>query len=106
MGVFRHSGFAAAVVVLGVFWVPPTVAADSPRAVAGWVLTAIVGAAMVLRERPAAAVTAAVATVLGAAWGVSEDPMLATAWCLYPLAVARAARTGREVLILIGLLPG
>ena len=110
MGVFRYSRTGAAVLVaalvLGVFWVPPTVAAGPPWTVAGGVLAAIAGAAMLLGRRwPfGATVVAGVATVAGNALGVSEDPMLATAWCLYPLAVARAVRTRRVVLIFAVLL--
>lgn len=97
------------VLVLGVFWAPPAAAAaGSPRSVAGWVLVGIVGAAMLLRRRLPAATTVAagVATVAGNALGTCEDPMLAAAWCLYPLAVARARRTPELALILAVLLTG
>ncbi len=107
MGVLRHSRTGlAALLIVGVFWVPPTVAAGAPRAMAGWGLAAVVAAAMMLRRwRPVAAtVVAGVATLVGNALGVCEDPMLAVAWCLYPLAEARAARTGRLVLVFAGLL--
>lgn len=95
--------------VLGVFWAPPTAAAaGSLRSVAGWVLVGTAGAAMLLRRRlPAAAMVAAgVATVAGNALGTCEDPMLAAAWCLYPLAVARARRTRELALIFAVLLAG
>ena len=93
---------AAAVVVL-VFWAPSTVDATDPaRLAAGWTLAAVTGLAMVARRRfpGAATVAAAIATVTGNALGVCQDPMLAVAWCLYPLAVARAARTRLPVLVL------
>jgi signal transduction histidine kinase len=97
------------VLVLGVFWVPSTAAAaESHRLVAGWVLAATAGAAMLLRRRLpiTATVAAGVATVAGNALGTCEDPMLAAAWCLYPLAVARARHTRELVLIFAGLLSG
>ncbi|MEU8234385.1 ATP-binding protein [Actinoplanes sp. NPDC048967] len=93
---------AAAVVVL-VFWAPPTLDTASPAGrTAGWALAAITGLAMVSRRRTpgAATVAAAIATVTGNALGVCQDPMLAVAWCLYPLAVARASRTRLPVLVL------
>lgn len=99
----------ATVLVLGVFWVPPmAVAAESHRSVAGWALATTAGAAMLLRRRlpGTATVAAGVATVAGNALGTCDDPMLAAAWCLYPLAVARARHTRELVLIFAGLLPG
>jgi hypothetical protein len=73
---------------------------------AGWVLAAVAGAAMVLRRRlPAVAtVVAGAATVVGSSLGVCADPLLAVAWCLYPLAVAGARRIRVPVLIGAGLL--
>ena len=59
-----------------------------------YVLLAVAaGGAMVLRWRlPAAATaTAGIATVAGTVLGACQDPMLATAWCVYALAVERAA---------------
>jgi signal transduction histidine kinase len=99
---------AAAVVVVFVFWVPPTLAATTWSAVAGWVLAAVTGAAMVARRRSPAGSTlvAAAATIAGNVLAVSQDPLLAVAWCLYPLAVARASRTRLPVLVLAGLLLG
>ncbi|GAA3026354.1 sensor histidine kinase [Streptosporangium longisporum] len=91
--------------VVGVFWVPPALgAADPPRLVAGLVLASVAGAAMILRRRLPVPATAAagIATVAGAALGVCQDPMLATAWCLYSLAIARASRTRAFVLVLAG----
>ncbi|MGC5012008.1 sensor histidine kinase [Streptosporangium sp. DT93] len=93
--------------VVGVFWVPPAIgAADPPRLVAGLVLASVAGAAMILRRRlPASSTTAAgISTVAGGLLGVCHDPMLATAWCLYALAIARASRTRAFVLVLAGAL--
>ncbi|MFI6507685.1 sensor histidine kinase [Streptosporangium sp. NPDC050855] len=94
--------------VVGLFWVPPALDADRPLPVAGLVLAAVVGAAMVLRRRLPASATAAagIATVVGAVLGVCEDPMLATAWCLYSLAIARARRTRAFVLVLVCVIAG
>ena len=63
---------ATVVLVLGVFWAPPTAAvAELPRSVAGWALVGITGAAMLLRHRlPVGATVLAVAgTVAGNALG-------------------------------------
>jgi signal transduction histidine kinase len=62
----------------------------------------VIGAAMLLRRRfpLVATVMAAVTTLVAAGLGVALDPMLATAWCLYPLAVALAARTHSMVVVL------
>jgi len=95
----------AAAVVAGVFWVPPIVEAGAWRAVAGLGLVAVVVAAMLLRRRfPAYAVAAAgAATVAATLLGVCDDPMLATAWCVYPLAFGRASRAGGPFLVLAGV---
>ncbi|MGW0202662.1 sensor histidine kinase [Nonomuraea sp. NPDC003201] len=97
----------AAAIVVGMFWLPPTVAsADRSRLVAGLVLACVTGAVMVLRRRlpTVSPLLAAGATIAGSVLGVCQDPMLAAAWCLYPLAVARADRTRTIVLVLAGLL--
>ena len=102
-GVRLLSDLLAAAVVILVFWAPPTVdAATGSRLPVGWTLAAVTGLAMVSRRHlpGAATVVAAVATVAGNALGVCQDPMLAVAWCLYPLAVARASRTRLPVIIL------
>jgi len=86
----------AGLVVIAVFWVQPLVSAGSwPRTVIGGVLALATAAAMVLRHRfsATATVVAAAATVAATVLGVCQDPMLATAWCLYPLAIERAGRT-------------
>ncbi|MEU4836033.1 ATP-binding protein [Streptosporangium sp. NPDC023615] len=93
--------------VVGVFWVPPAIgAADPPRLVAGLALASVAGAAMILRRRLPASSTAAagISTIAGGLLGVCQDPMLATAWCLYSLAIARASRTRAFVLVLAGVL--
>lgn len=105
----RSAGDAvAAAVVAGVFWVPPIAEAGAWRAVAGLGLVAVVVAAMLLRRRfPASAVAAAgAATVAATLLGVCDDPMLATAWCVYPLAFGRASRAGGPFLVLAGVVAG
>ena len=100
---------AAAVVVIGVFWLPPVLGTGSgPRAAAGLVLAAVTGVAMALRRhRPAAAACAAgAATLAGTALGVCQDPMLAASWCLYPLAITRAPHTRTIVVVLAGVAAG
>ncbi|MEU8258085.1 sensor histidine kinase [Micromonospora inaquosa] len=95
---------AAALVVIAVFWLPAVFAAGSwPRAALGAALAVVTAACMMLRHRlPAAATTAAAAaTVAAGLLGVCEDPMLATAWCLYALARGRAARISGGVIALV-----
>ncbi|MDG5803790.1 sensor histidine kinase [Streptomyces ossamyceticus] len=94
----------AAFVALGVFWVPPIVEATGPwRSMAGTVLAAVVGAAMPLRWRfPVVSTASAGAATLAAyALHVCQDPLLATAWCVYPLALAQASRTRPVLLVTI-----
>jgi signal transduction histidine kinase len=95
----------AAAVVAGVFWVPPTLHGSLPHHGIGLVLAAVAVAAMIARRRTpsVSTVAAGIATVAGSLLGVCQDPMLATAWCLFPLAVQRADRTRRLILILAGL---
>ncbi|MEU1736157.1 histidine kinase [Streptosporangium sp. NPDC020145] len=96
----------AAVAVVGMFWALPTAqAAAWPYVAVGVVLAAVTAGAMVLRGRLpfAATVTAGAATVVGGALGVCQDPMLAAAWCLYPLAVERARRTRVAVVMLAAM---
>ncbi len=96
----------AAVAVVGVFWVPPTAGAASwPLVVAGAVLAVVTAGAMIFRRRLpfAATVTAGAVAVLGGVLGICQDPMLAAAWCLYPLAIARARRTRLAIAVLAGL---
>lgn len=95
----------AAVAVVGMFWAPPIIGAAWPYVVMGAALAAVTAGAMVLRGRLpfAATVTAGAATFAGGVLGVCHDPMLAAAWCLYPLAVRRARRTHVAVVVLAAL---
>lgn len=86
------------VVIVVVFWILPLASLpelQTSAVAASAVLAGIVLVAVVLRWRwplPATA-TALVATVAGWMVGVtSTDPMLAVAYCLYPLAVQRGSR--------------
>jgi signal transduction histidine kinase len=103
----RFADALAAAVVIGILWLPPLVdGADWRRGVVGFALASVAGAAMVFRWRfPAGStVVVGIATVAGNILGLCVDPMLATAWCLYPVAVARAARPRVLVLVVVGLL--
>lgn len=86
---------ASAVVVVG-FWVPLLLRFSSPWTVAaGAALATLTVAAMLARWRlPSIAPLVALLTT-GAGWvlQVSSDPMLAAAWCLYPLALRRKGRS-------------
>ncbi|MEU9833227.1 sensor histidine kinase [Streptosporangium sp. NPDC048047] len=108
-GVTRHlaDGCAAAGVV-GMFWVWPAIGAGSWPAVAGPALAGVTAGAMVLRRRApfAATLAAGAATVAGTVLGVCQDPMLAAAWCLYPLAIERARRTRVVAGTLAGVFTG
>lgn len=66
------------------------------RTLLGYVLMAAMIAGVVLRWRfpAAAAAGVALATLLGTALHVTTDPMLATAWAVYPLALQRGFRRG------------
>ena len=86
----------AAAVVIGLFWAPAPGAPDRPASwPLGVLLAALVAAAMLLRWRlPLAAPAAAfITTAVGWHLGLATDPMLAAAWCLYPLAVRYGSRT-------------
>ncbi|MFD1535540.1 sensor histidine kinase [Nonomuraea guangzhouensis] len=96
---------AAAFAVIGVFWLPSIIeVAGTWRSVAGLVLAAVVAAAMLLHRRlpVAAATTAGAVTVAASLLGLCQDPMLATAWCLYSLALTRASRVRVFVLVVVG----
>ena len=99
----RLADALAAVVVLGVFWLPPTLEHQGWRLAAGLSLAALVGAAMLTRERLPAVLVGGVgvATLVAAALGLTDDFMLAAAWCLYPLAVRRATSARRLVVGLV-----
>lgn len=93
--------------IVGVFWAVPASGGDSwPRVAAGAALAAAAFGAMVLRQRLPLAATAIAgfATIAGHVLGVCQDPMLATAWCLYPLAIERARRAGSVIAAMAGLL--
>lgn len=99
----------AAIFIVGAFWLPSTTTGgDWASTVTGAVLATGTAAAMLLRRRfPAhATATAGIATLTGTILGVCDDPMLGTAWCLYPLAVACAARTRTFVLGVACLVAG
>ncbi len=87
---------AAAVVISGFFWTPPLLAGLDRASLLMWVgLVALVSACVMLRWKfPAiATVIALVVTVTGWLTGLSTDPLLAAALCLYPLALRRAPRS-------------
>lgn len=83
-------------VVVAVFWAQPLLAVRDVRMVAvGAALGVAVAAAVLTRWvfPSVAPVIAMVATGAGWALQVNTDPMLAAAWCLYPLALQRGVRT-------------
>lgn len=94
--------------VAGVFWLPSTLEAQQAwRVAVGLGLTAAAAGAMLARRRaPTAAVlVAGAATIVGTALGTCQDFMVAAAWCLYPLAIRRAARTQQLFgVLVVGLL--
>ncbi|WP_305787652.1 sensor histidine kinase [Symbioplanes lichenis] len=92
---------AVAVFVTAIFWLPAAHAAGSP--LSGVILAVATGAAVVLhRRRPGlATLVAAAATGLGAVLGLCRDPMLATAWCLFTLALARPVRHPLPLLVVL-----
>ena len=94
----------AAVVVVGMFWVLPLTHAEDATLI-GAALALVAGGAMVTRRRIpfVATLAAGLATLAGMVLEVCQDPMLATAWCLYPLAIERAARTRLVAAVLAGL---
>ncbi|MEO3746510.1 sensor histidine kinase [Plantactinospora sp. B5E13] len=107
--VLLRRNLLVAVLVVAVLWVPSTITAGGwARICAGIVLAALTGAALVLNRRAPVATTAAVAatTLVGAALDVCQDPMLATAWCLYLVAVERGPYVRTLVTTLVGMLAG
>lgn len=89
------------------FWLQPILElADVRVQYTGTVLVLVVVAAVLSRWAfPVAATAAAcVATTIGWVLQSSTDPMLAVAWCLYPLALRRGARTRVVGLIMVGAL--
>ncbi|MEU4553839.1 sensor histidine kinase [Micromonospora violae] len=97
---------AAALVVIAAFWLPSLFTAGSwPRATLGTTLAVLTAGCMMLRHRFPAVATAAAgaATVAAGLLGVCEDPMLATAWCLYALARSRSLRIRNSAVALVCL---
>lgn len=84
-----------AIVLVALFWAPAVLAAPAGALTAlGAGLAVCTGAAVVLRWRlpGAAPIVALVATGAGWMLQLSADPMLAVAWCLYPMALRRSGR--------------
>lgn len=105
---FWLGDLAAAIVIVAGFWVPLLVSVVSPWLLAGGAtLAALTAGAMLARWRlpSAAPVIALLATGAGWALQVSSDPMLAVAWCLYPLALRRGRRSrvigGAAVIVMV-----
>ncbi|GII76153.1 hypothetical protein Sru01_11350 [Sphaerisporangium rufum] len=99
----------AAAGVVAAFWTWPAIAAGPwQQTVTGAVLAGVTAGAMPLRWRAPAAATlsAAAGTVLGTLLGICQDPMLAAAWCLYPLAIEQARRTRIVAGVLAGTFTG
>ena len=85
-----------ALLFVTVFWVPALLSASEVGLVAvGSCLATVCAAAIVLRWRlpSAAPIIALTATAAGWILQLSADPMLAVAWCLYPLALQRGGRS-------------
>lgn len=99
---------AVGAVIVVVFWILPMMSASDLSAAsirAGVFLAIVVFTAVLLRWRcPVLAPAAALlATATGWAMGLpNSDPMLAAAWCLYPMALRRGARARRVGLISVG----
>ncbi|TDC03853.1 sensor histidine kinase [Nonomuraea longispora] len=87
---------AVVAVLIAIFWAQPLLTtASGASMIVGVTLAAAVAAAVLLRWKfPTIAPTVAlVATGVGSMLQVSTDPMLAVAWCLYPLALRRGVQT-------------
>ncbi|MFT3875343.1 MAG: sensor histidine kinase [Propioniciclava sp.] len=101
---------AIGVVIVVVFWALPLISApgmDASLVPVGAALAAVVFAAVVVRWRwpLVATVSALVATAVG--WGIglpNSDPMLAAAWCLYPIALRRSARARQVGLVAVAVI--
>ncbi|WP_433088317.1 sensor histidine kinase [Dactylosporangium sp. CA-052675] len=87
----------AVVVVVAGFWA-------LPGGLAGLALGAVAGLAMLLRRRAPVTAVVVAAAVTAAGWvlGLGEDPMLAAAWCLYPVAAHRAGQAGGLAIGVVG----
>jgi signal transduction histidine kinase len=97
---------AVAAVLVGAFWVPSLAERAGAEAISGWVLAGLVATSVMVRWRMPVLSTVVAFTTTLAGWltGSSLDPMLAAAWCLYPLATRRAAQTSVTALTGVGLL--
>ena len=87
---------AAAVAVVGFFWVPALTRERTQGDLALWgVLAGLVCVSVMLRWKlPAISTVVAIgATTVGWTSGLGTDPLLAAAWCLYPMALQRAPRS-------------
>lgn len=88
------AGIAAVLIVI--FWAQPLLATTNRvHAIVGMTLAVAVPAAVLLRWRFPTIAPAVALVATGAGWilQVSTDPMLAVAWCLYPLALRRGVQT-------------
>ncbi len=86
-----------AATVAATHWLPVMVGQPvDGRVLVGYFLLMVMIVGVVLRWRfpAAAAASVALATLLGALLQVTIDPMLATAWAVYPLALRRGFRRG------------
>ena len=96
-----------AVILVVSFWLQSLLGVSDSRVhVVGIVLVLVVGAAVLTRWMFPGFATAAALVATGVGWvlQLSTDPMLAAAWCLYPLALRRGARTRVAGLIVAGIL--
>lgn len=92
----RWPDVAVAIVLAVVFWVPALLSTPSASLlVLGICLASVSAAAVIMRWRLPSAAPIVALTATGAGWmlQVSADPMLAVAWCLYPLALQRVGRS-------------
>jgi signal transduction histidine kinase len=95
----------AALFVVTIFWLPPLV--RTGRWAAAPLTAGIIAAILLCRRFPAPAAGAAVAlTVAATVAGVTTDPMIAAAWCLYPLAFRLAGRVRAPLVVLAVLIGG
>lgn len=104
---FVDAGVATLVVVM--FWVLPLATDSTGNLPAVIGLAATVVAAVLLRWRwpLVATLTALVATAAGWVVGASTDPMIAAAWCLYPLTLRGGrTRTAGPVAVVLVLCSG
>lgn len=96
-----------AIVLVVAFWLQPILGRPDARLqYVSIVLVLVVVAAVLTRWAfPVAATTTAfVATTTGWVLQISTDPMLAVAWCLYPLALRRGTSTRVVGLVVVGAL--